>query len=221
MKISSVFYILFTCLFILSCENNSGQKQNESGLPYIGHHDIVYEEMEGYKPGDTIYHTVPDFKYLTQDSTFLESKEIKDKIWVAKFFFTHCPTICPPMTSAMKEVNAALSDVSNEVIFLSFSIDPERDTPSRLQTYIGRHEIKADNWYFLTGEESETHRLGVEGFRIHAEANDASPGGFAHSPNFVLVDKNQNIRGVYDGLNKKERDRLISDIRKLLEYQNE
>lgn len=221
MKVNSVLYILFISLFFLSCKNNSNQSKDNSGLPYIGHHDVVYEEMEGYKPGDTIYHTVPEFIYLTQDSTYLKSKDITDKIWVAKFFFTHCPTICPPMTSAMKEVNNELSDASDEVVFLSFSIDPDRDTPGRLQTYIERHEIKADNWYFLTGDESETHQLGVDGFRIHAEANDASPGGFAHSPNFVLVDENQNIRGVYDGLDKKERDRLVSDVRKLLENKNE
>lgn len=217
MKTNSVFYISFLSLFIFSCDNNSNPDKDNSGLPYIGHHDVVYEEMEGYKPGDTIYHTVPEFIYLTQDSTFLKSTDISDKIWIAKFFFTHCPTICPPMTSAMKEVNSELSNVSNEVVFLSFSIDPDRDTPRRLQTYIGRHEIKAKNWYFLTGDESETHRLGVDGFRIHAEANNESPGGFAHSPNFVLVDENQHIRGVYDGLDNKERERLINDVRTLLD----
>lgn len=217
MKINNVLYVLFFGLFLFSCENGSHENKDNSGLPYIGHHDIVYEEMEGYKPGDTIYHTVPDFIYLTQDSTFLESKDIEDKIWIAKFFFTYCPTICPPMTSAMKEVNHELKDVSDKVVFLSFSIDPERDTPSRLQTYISRHEIEAKNWCFLTGTESETHRLGVDGFRIHAESNNESPGGFAHSPNFVLVDEDQHIRGVYDGLDKKDRTRLINDVRKLLE----
>lgn len=217
MKMSKVLYISFIGLLLLSCEENSTEDKDNSGLPYIGHHDIVYEEMEGYKPGDTIYHTVPEFIYLTQDSTYLKSTDISDKVWIAKFFFTHCPTICPPMTSAMKEVNSELSDVSEEVVFLSFSIDPDRDTPSRLQTYIGRHEIEAKNWYFLTGDESETHQLGVDGFRIHAEANNESPGGFAHSPNFVLVDKNQHIRGVYDGLDNKERERLINDVRTLLD----
>lgn len=218
MKINNVFYFSILSLFILSCENSSvKEKDQSSGLPYIGHHDIVYEAMDGYEPGDTIYHTVPEFMYLTQDSTFLKSKNIDDKVWVAKFFFTHCPTICPPMTAAMKEVNSELSDFSDDVVFLSFSIDPDRDTPSRLQTYIGRHEIEADNWYFLTGDEAKTHALGVDGFRIHAESNDESPGGFAHSPNFVLVDKDQHIRGVYDGLDGKERDRLINDVRKLLE----
>lgn len=217
MKKSNFLYLAIFSFFLLSCGDSHKKTGDSSGLPYIGHHDVVYEEMEGYQPGDTIFHTVPKFEYLTQDSTYLSSKEISDKIWVAKFFFTHCPTICPPMTSAMKEVNNELEDVSDEIAFLSFSIDPDRDTPSRLRTYIKRHEIEANNWYFLTGDESETHKLGVDGFRIHAEANDASPGGFAHSPNFVLVDKNQHIRGVYDGLNKKDRERLINDVRKLLE----
>ena len=217
MKKNNLFYFAIFSFFLSSCDDIEKETKNSSGLPYIGHHDIVYEEMEGYQPGDTIYHTVPNFAYLTQDSTILKSKNISDKVWVAKFFFTHCPTICPPMTSAMKEVNNALKDVSNDIVFLSFSIDPDRDTPSRFQTYIARYEIEAENWYFLTGDESATHQLGVDGFRIHAEANDASPGGFAHSPNFVLVDKNQHIRGIYDGLDQEDRERLISHVRKLLE----
>ncbi|MEX1192496.1 MAG: SCO family protein [Brumimicrobium sp.] len=206
----------FLVILFFSCEE---EKKDKSGLPFIGQHDVVYEATENHEVGDTIFHKVPGFKYLTQDSTWLSSKDIDDKVWIAKFFFTHCPTICPPMTSAMKEVTKELSSSSDEIIFLSFSIDPDRDTPKRLRTYINRHEINAKNWYFLTGDEAKTHELGVKGFNILAQADKEAPGGFAHSPNFVLVDSDQHIRGIYDGLNPDERKRLIKDVNKLLEHE--
>jgi protein SCO1/2 len=223
MKRSNLLTIitLSTLLSFVGCKEQSNKEGNSdnSGLPYIGQHDIVYQATDKYEVGDTMFHTVPSFTYLTQDSTFLSSKEIANKVWIAKFFFTHCPTICPPMTSAMKEVNAELKDHSDQIVFLSFSIDPDRDDPERLRKYMKRHEIKANNWYFLTGNEAATHRLGVEGFQVLAQADDNSPGGFAHSPNFVLVDEQQHIRGVYDGLDPKSREQLIKDAIKLLTHE--
>lgn len=220
MKNNRLFFTLVLCLPVLfiGCEEKEEKNEDSdnTGLPYIGQHDIVYQATEDHQVGDTIFHTVPDFEYLTQDSTFLSSNDIEDKVWIAKFFFTHCPTICPPMTSAMKEVNSELSDYADDLVFLSFSIDPDRDDPARLRLYMDRHEITADNWYFLTGNEAATHRLGVEGFNLLAQSDEKAPGGFAHSPNFVLVDEQQHIRGVYDGLDPESRKKLIVDAKKLL-----
>lgn len=210
------FLIIFAICLLISCETDEPEEVNGSGLPYIGQHDVVYEAQGNYQVGDTMYHTVPSFSYLTHDSLMLNSSEISGKIWIAKFFFSHCPTICPPMTVGMKQVNDSLRAFENEIVFLSFSIDPESDTPSRLRLYRERHNIKAENWYFLTGEEKATHRLGVEGFNILAQADKSAAGGFAHSPNFVLVDRNKHIRGIYDGLDPAERSRLIRDVKKLL-----
>lgn len=214
------FFLLcsLTCAILFSCgekEENKSQRDN-TGLPYIGQHDVVYQTTQEHEAGDTLFHKVPSFNYLTQDSTILSSEDIKGKVWIAKFFFTHCPTICPPMTSAMKQVNNALSDYKDDIVFLSFSIDPDRDDPRRLRKYIERHDIEAKNWYFLTGNEEATHRLGVQGFQILAQADINAPGGFAHSPNFVLVDEQGHIRGVYDGLDTKRRGQLITDAKKLL-----
>ena len=192
-------------------------KQNEVNLPFIGHHDIVYQATETHKVGDTIFHTVPEWEYLTQDSEILKSSDVENKIWIADFFFSYCPTICPPMTKAMRGVTDSLSAYDKDLVFLSFTIDPDRDTPARLRLYRERHEITAKNWYFLTGDEAETHILGVEGFQIHADADESAPGGFAHSSNFVLIDKNQHIRGVYDGLDSKSRKQLIKDAKLLLD----
>lgn len=218
MLITSRILIVTIALALLSsCEEELANSQRDNtGLPYIGQHDVIYQATEEHDAGDTLFHKVPSFEYLTQDSTYLSSSDIHGKVWIAKFFFTHCPTICPPMTSAMKEVNGELSNYADKVVFLSFSIDPDRDSPKRLRTYINRHGIKAENWYFLTGNEAATHRLGVQGFQILAQADENAPGGFAHSPNFVLVDEQGHIRGVYDGLNVNSRQQLVKDAKKLL-----
>lgn len=198
-----------------SCTGNNNDTADD--LPYIGHHDIAQVSENGVNIGDTIYHTVPDFAYINQDSISVTSEDLRGRIWIAKFFFANCPTICPPMTMAMRDVHDSLQGWHDDLYFLAFSIDPTRDTPSRIKDYIAAHNIQGTNWHFLTGvDEDETHYLGVHGFYVHAAADDAAPGGFAHSSNFVLVDKNRHIRGVYDGLDPDERSRLIQDVKFLI-----
>ena len=212
MKTISNFLILL--FLFISCEEKL--KSSSSGLPYIGHHDIALTDENGYEKGDTIFHTVEDFIYLNQDSTMLRSKEIKNTIWVVKFFFSHCRTICPPMTQQMAQLRDSVEDIKEHLTFLSFSIDPEKDTPVRLRQYRDRYGITASNWYFLTGEENETHRLGTESFYVNAFADENAQGGFAHSANLILVDKEQHIRGLYDGTSNEGREQLEEDIRKLI-----
>lgn len=214
---NSLFFFLILSLFVFqsSCTSDK-EKQKQVDLPFYGHHDVVYQATEEFEVGDTVYHTVPQWEYLTHDSVLLNSKSIENKIWIADFFFSYCPTICPPMTKAMRDVSDSLQQFNKNLVFLSFSIDPDRDTPSRLKLYRDRHEITAENWFFLTGNEAETHELGINGFQLFANADEQAPGGFAHSSNFVLIDENQHIRGVYDGLDPDSRKQLIKDAKLLL-----
>lgn len=207
--------LVFLLFLINSCSTEEETKS--TSLPIIGHHDIATEKFDHYDVGDTIYHEVPSFEYVNHDSLIIKSHDLENRVWIAKFFFANCPTICPPMTASMRELHDSLQGHHDDLYFLAFSIDPEKDSPSRLRDYKEAHGIHADNWHFLTGvDEDETHYLGVHGFYIHAAADEAAPGGFAHSSNFVLVDKNKHIRGVYDGLDPDERSRLIKDVKKLL-----
>ncbi|MBC9811543.1 SCO family protein [Crocinitomicaceae bacterium CZZ-1] len=184
-------------------------------LPIVGEVDVHYRMVNGKEIADTIYHKVPDFKYINQDSVWISSSDLKDKIWVTDFFFTHCPTICPPMTTNMKRLNIMTEDLKNHLQFLSFSIDPYRDNPTRLRAYIAEHGIKATNWYFFTGEEEATHNLAKEFFN-GAEKDETIPGGFGHTPYFALVDTKGHVRGIYDGTNSDAIDSLANDIRILL-----
>ena len=187
-------------------------------LPIAGERDVEYRMVDGVEVADTIYHHVPSFEYLNQDSIMVSSEDFKDKIWVADFFFTHCPTICPPMTSQMHRLSKMTSDLSDFVQFLSFSIDPKKDTPTRLREYINSYEIKATNWTFMTGDEDATHLLAKEFFN-GAERNDEIEGGFGHTPYFALVDKEGLVRGVYIGTDVDDVARLAKDLRKLLKYE--
>ncbi len=201
-------------LFLLGC-SNSTQEKNAVGLPIIGNYDIVHAPMEGYEVGDTIFHKVPEWTYLTEDSIPLSSSEIEDKIWIADFFFATCPTICVPMNESLNAVRDSLMEINNDMAYISFTIDPEKDTPANLRAYRKEHNFTGENWYFLTGDQEETKQLALEGFQILAQEDKKAPGGFLHSSNFVLIDKNKHIRGVYNSLDEQDCQRLISDVKLL------
>lgn len=201
-----------------ACTNDTEVKEMKRVLPIVGERDIEYKTIDGVEVADTIYHHVPSFEYLNQDSVMISSLDFKSKIWVVDFFFTHCPTICPSMTAQMKRLSDMTVDLQNHLEFFSFSIDPKKDQPARLREYMASYEVTAKNWQFLTGKESTTHLLAKEFFN-GAERNDAIDGGFGHTPYFALVDTEGLVRGVYNGTLVDDIDRLELDIRKLLNYE--
>lgn len=205
--------ILVSVLIVSAC--SEGVEESKRVLPIVGERDVVYKMVDGVEVADTIYHHVPEFEYLNQDSLMIKSSDFKNKVWVTDFFFTHCPTICPPMTSQMKRLNEVTTDIKNHVQFFSFSIDPERDTPIHLRQYIKDHSIKAKNWSFLTGDEEATHLLAKEFFN-GAERNEDIDGGFGHTSYFALVDKSGLVRGIYEGTSVEQVDKLEKDLRWLL-----
>src|SRR5690606_3538414 len=99
-----------------------GSQEKERVLPILGERDVVYSTVDGEEQADTLYHHVPEFEYLNQDSMSVKSSDLKGKVWIADFFFTHCPSICPPMTTQMKRLSIMTKDLSEHIQFLSFSI---------------------------------------------------------------------------------------------------
>lgn len=212
MKVAnSIFFILFGCL-IVACKQ---QEKPIKKLPIVGNTDILYKTVNGKEVADTIYHVVPEFQYINQDSVLIQSKNLKDRVWITDFFFTNCPSICPTMTANMKRLNTMLEPFSERIWFLSFSIDPYHDTPTTLKSYIKNYGIKAKNWHFFTGDEAKTHLLAKEFFNA-AEKNDSIPGGYGHTPYFTIIDTKGHVRGIYDGTNSSAIDSLANDMKLLL-----
>lgn len=223
-----LFYFMFILLLVTNCSERGSEIQKKSNtLPFIGRVDIIETEKNGQKVIDTLFETIPYFSFLNQDSTEVNKSTYKGKILVTEFFFASCPTICPLMNAQMSKLHSWLqkNNYLDHFQILSFSIDPINDIPSALKKYKSGYCNGCSNWDFLTGDEKETHRLGIEGFKVFAGKDKDAAGGYAHSGAFSLVDKKQRVRGVYNitdengDVNKKEFDRLKKDIKKLMHYE--
>ncbi len=204
---SKIIFSLAGFLLISSCN-----KQSEK-LPYFGEFELVNNANDI----DTIFPKVPAFEFVNQEGEpFSSEKQLAGKIYVADFFFTSCPTICPKMKSELLRVYDQFSANSNFGI-VSFTIDPEHDTVAVLKDYADRLEVKSNSWNFLTGNRDTIYNLAAKGFLSIAKEDADEPGGFIHSGYFLLIDPNKHLRGVYDGTDPKDVDRLLKELPVLIE----
>ncbi len=156
--------------------------------------------------------SVPDFSLTTQQGEPLTLSDMKGKIWVADFIFTNCPTICPAMTQEMARLQSEF--VADPVYFVSFSVDPERDTSRVLSRYATAYGADERRWHFLTGDKTHIYQLAEEGFSLAAGHNGTE---ILHSTRFVLITPDGNIYGHYDSRSKPALLRLRRDVKALLE----
>ena len=170
--------------------------------------------VQGDTLRDTLWYTIPDFSFMDQDSQTVTNATYTGQLYVADFFFTSCPSICPKMKEQMLRVLAAYPD-NDTVQFLSHSIDTRHDSVPVLKAYSTKLGVGADRWRFVTGEKAHIYGMAKDYF-VAAMEDDSAPGGYEHSGYFVLVDRNRYIRGVYDGTDPKAVDRLIREIEILL-----
>ncbi|WP_337044766.1 SCO family protein [Emticicia sp. 17c] len=176
-------------------------------LPILGEKDFVN--------GDSVYHTIPDFKLIDQDSNVVTNQTYANKIYVADFFFTTCPTICPIMKTQLLRVYDKFKE-NPQVGILSHTIDPRHDSVAVLKAYAKRLGVSGNFWHFVTGARNDIYDLGQKSYMVTATEDPASPGGIMHSGAFILIDKQRRVRGTYDGTKEKDVDRLMSDMEILL-----
>ena len=157
---------------------------------------------------------IAPFGFINQNGDTVTDAAVNGKIWVADFFFTSCPTICPKMKTEMLRVWESFK-AENRVQILSHTIDPEYDTQEVLKDFADRLEINGNRWHFLTGSKDSIYAM-AERYMISAEEDPSAPGGFVHSGAFVLLDGERRIRGYYDGTNPQAVDTLMADMRFLL-----
>jgi len=159
-------------------------------------------------------HKIPNFSFTNQYGDELSSKDVQNKIYVANFFFTSCPSICIDLTNNLKIVQNAFD---NEIVILSHSVDPEIDTVERLMKYQEINEIDGSNWFLLRGNIDEIIKMAQLGYFAIASVDNHIENSLIHTENIVLVDEKQRIRGVYNGTSELEMSYLIDDIKRLLD----
>jgi protein SCO1 len=162
------------------------------------------------------YHRIADFSLTNQNGKTITQDDYKDKIYVADFFFTTCQTICPIMTKNMHEVQKEFI-ADNEVMMLSYSVTPDIDTVAQLKRYAQEKGINASKWNLVTGDKKQIYELARKSYLAVKDDGNGGPFDMIHTENFMLIDKDRQIRGFYDGTDLKEIDRLLDDIQILKE----
>lgn len=163
----------------------------------------------GGLPALAVLGQVPEFELTERNGRSFRLSDLRDRVWVADFIFTHCAGPCPLMSAAMSKLQHATADESS-VHLVSFSVDPERDTPEVLREYADRYGADPARWHFLTGDRKTIEMLAVQGFKV-GDVKDP----IYHSTRFILVDGRGRIRGYYDSEETDILQRLAADIRAL------
>lgn len=162
-------------------------------------------------------HKVADFSFINQDGKVITNKDVKGKIYVVSYFFSTCKGICPKMNEHLTKVYEAIKG-KNDVLILSHTVDPKRDTVQALKEYSLRYDADAKQWMFLTGDKKELYDMARYSYLISALDDTAGVSidkDFIHDNHYSLVDKDGRVRGFYDGLRMEEVDKLIKDINAL------
>ncbi len=202
-----------TLFAAIGCE----QAEERYPLAVLGPYQVSDVVKDGKMVTDTSFTSVRPFEFYDQDSNRVTEKTFENKVYVADFFFTSCPTICPKMKQQMLRVQEEFQDEAN-LLILSHSIDPKRDSVGRLKSYADKLGVSSDKWHMVTGDRDSIYSM-AKHYMIAAQEDRLAPGGFAHSGAFLLVDQKRMIRGIYDGTSADEVDDLMKDIAWLLEEQ--
>ncbi len=164
------------------------------------------------------YHTIADFKLINQNGQTITQDNYKDKIYVADFFFTTCKTICPIMTDQMYRIQQEILN-DEEVMLLSHSVTPEIDSVVQLKHYAIEKGVVDNKWNLVTGDRKEIYDLARKSYLV-VKRDNTEDYGMVHTENFALIDKDRQIRGLYNGISPTSVDSLLQDIKKLKkEYQ--
>lgn len=193
-------------------------------MSFLSCNSRVKEELPIYNPSDfnpelvdihlqtkSKNHTVADFALINQNGKKITQEDYKGKIYVVDFFFTSCPSICPIMTNNMVELQKIFLN-NKEIMFLSLSVTPKIDSVPVLRKYATDHGILDSKWNITTGNKEHIYELARKSYFAVVEQGDGGLQDFIHTPNFILVDKKKQIRGVYDGTDSKEIKRLVTDL---------
>ena len=211
-----VFFIVFSVVAISSFNYvQTQEKKLPIYSPSMVSDELVEEDLRYVKK----YHRISDFSLLNQNGNNVTQEDYKNKIYVADFFFTTCPDICPIMTGNMLYLQENLKDTN--VMLASFSVTPKIDTVEVLKEYSTLKGVDDSIWNLMTGDKKQIYDLARKSYLVAKAIPDGKNHGMIHTENFVLVDRDKRIRGYYDGTNIEDMDKLLDDIQILIKsYEN-
>ena len=166
-----------------------------------------------------LYGTLPPFTLRDHTGAVVSNTDLHGKVVIADFIFTRCQTVCPVLSMKMQRLQENTADVGDDVKLISFSVDPEYDTPEILAKYAARHHADPDRWRFVTGDIQTILQIAGEGFRVALERVGTTPNGapdIAHDEHFILLDRSGRVRGYYDSNDITRIERLLRDARRLV-----
>jgi len=222
-RIKKSLLIICSIIFLTSCGSKTESPEpikevssRVEALPYYREATFTPHWLE--KDSDSLksFHSIPDFTLINQESDTITQDTFKDKIYITDFFFTVCPGICPAMTKNMNRLQEEFME-DGEVLLLSHSVTPDYDTPAILKEYAQRKGVNVAKWHLVTGDKELIYDLGRNRYFVEEDLGETKDiDDFLHTENFILIDQNKHIRGIYNGLNKASIDQLIADVRLLL-----
>jgi protein SCO1/2 len=184
---------------------------------------VVTRIVDGKQKNDTIWHKLSNITLTNQLGQEVSLHDIQGKIIIADFFFTRCPSICPTLTRNMKGLQDGLQlkdkrrMIDTSVVhFLSFSVDPERDSVPVLKKYADRWNINHDSWWLLTGPKKTIYDFALNEIKLPLQDGETVDSNFIHTERFVLIDREHVIRGYYSGLDSMSLSRLAEDVTLLM-----
>jgi protein SCO1 len=219
LAVGAVVFIPLIC-YLLVREFSAGAIQ----MPRRYYPDsVVTKIVDGKQKNDTIWHKLSDITLTNQLGQEVSLHDIKGKIIIADFFFTRCPSICPTLTRNMKGLQDGLQLKDDRrlidtsvVQFLSFSVDPERDSVPVLKKYADRWGINHDSWWLLTGPKKTIYDFALNEIKLPLQDGETVDSNFIHTERFVLIDREHVIRGYYSGLDSMSLSKLAEDVTLLM-----
>ena len=218
------FSILVVLFVLYSCNTNTKKEKVKvvdtarvEHLPYFNEDSFTPHWLTPGSEAEKNFHKIPDFKLTNQLGDTITQHTFKDKIYIVDFFFTSCPGICLKMTNNMFKVQEEFKNDS-EIAILSHSVTPSIDSVSVLKKYADDHDIIPNKWHLVTGVKEEIYSLGRDHYYVENDLGEfKTADDFLHTENFLLIDKDKHIRGIYNGLNRSSIAQLLVDIKALKE----
>ncbi|WP_147676047.1 SCO family protein [Algibacter pacificus] len=184
-------------------------------LPYYNDESFTPHWLMPNTEAEKSFHKIPDFNLINQLGETITQKTFENKIYITDFFFTTCPGICPKMTGNMVKLQEAFLN-DDEVLLLSHSVTPTIDSVPVLKEYAKEYAVISSKWHLVTGDKQEIYNLGREQYFVENDlGEEKSIDDFLHTENFLLIDKEKHIRGIYNGLNRASVAQLITDVKAL------